>query len=70
VDLADFDYALPVAAIAQAPPETREGARLLVIERAGDGLTDRSVADLPSLLRAGDCLVVNDSRGRESRVSR
>jgi S-adenosylmethionine:tRNA ribosyltransferase-isomerase len=68
VDLADFDYALPVAAIAQAPPETREDARLLVIERAGDGLADRSVADLPSLLRAGDCLVVNDSRVIPARV--
>jgi S-adenosylmethionine:tRNA ribosyltransferase-isomerase len=68
VDLADFDYELPAAAIAQAPPEPRDGARLLVIERAGDGLADRRVAELPSLLRAGDCLVVNDSRVIPARV--
>ena len=68
MDLADFDYELPASAIAQAPPEPRDGARLLVIERAGDGLADRRVADLPLLLRAGDCLVVNDSRVIPARV--
>ena len=68
VDLADFDYDLPEAAIAQAPPSSREAARLLAIERAGDGLADRAIADLPSLLRAGDCLVVNDSRVIPARV--
>jgi len=68
VDLADFDYELPPAAIAQAPPETREAARLLVIDRARGALADRAIADLPSLLRAGDCLVVNDSRVIPARV--
>ncbi|MFL6615846.1 MAG: tRNA preQ1(34) S-adenosylmethionine ribosyltransferase-isomerase QueA [Pantoea agglomerans] len=68
MDLADFDYDLPAAAIAQGPPETRDGGRLLVIERAGNGLDDRRVIDLPSLLRAGDCLVVNDSRVIPARV--
>jgi S-adenosylmethionine:tRNA ribosyltransferase-isomerase len=68
VDLADFDYDLPEAAIAQAPPETREAARLLVIDRARGTLTDRRITDLPSLLQAGDCLVVNDSRVIPARV--
>lgn len=68
MDLADFDYELPPAAIAQAPPETREAARLLVIDRARGALADRAIADLPSLLRAGDCLVVNDSRVIPARV--
>jgi len=68
VDLADFDYDLPADAIAQAPPQARDGGRLLVIERARDGIDDRRVTDLPSLLRAGDCLVVNDSRVIPARV--
>ena len=68
MDLADFDYDLPADAIAQAPPEARDGGRLLVIERAGDGIDDRRVTDLPSLLRAGDCLVMNDSRVIPARV--
>ena len=62
VELSDLDYDLPRAAIAQAPPETREAARLLVIDRASGDLDDRRVNDLPQLLRPGDCLVVNDSR--------
>ena len=68
MDLTDFDYELPASAIAQAPPETREAARLLVIDRAGGALADRHITDLPSLLRPGDCLVVNDSRVIPARV--
>jgi S-adenosylmethionine:tRNA ribosyltransferase-isomerase len=68
VNLAAFDYDLPAEAIAQAPAESRDGARLLVIDRAHDTLEDRRVADLPDLLRPGDCLVVNDSRVIPARV--
>jgi len=68
VDLADFDYDLPAGAIAQAPTESRDGSRLLVIDRARSSLGDRRVAELPALLRAGDCLVVNDSRVIPARV--
>jgi S-adenosylmethionine:tRNA ribosyltransferase-isomerase len=68
VDLADFDYDLPPEAIAQAPPKVREGARLLAIDRATGALSDRRVVELPAILRAGDCLVVNDSRVIPARV--
>ncbi|HEY8059930.1 MAG TPA: tRNA preQ1(34) S-adenosylmethionine ribosyltransferase-isomerase QueA [Acidimicrobiales bacterium] len=57
-----FAYDLPEAAIAQTPIEPRDAARLLVDRGAGDGPEDRTVADLPSLVRAGDLLVVNDTR--------
>src|SRR5688572_15991174 len=68
MDVADLDYDLPPHLIAQTPAEARDGARLLVVERTGDGLADRTFADLPDLLRAGDCLVVNDSRVIPARV--
>jgi S-adenosylmethionine:tRNA ribosyltransferase-isomerase len=68
VDLADFDYALPADAIAQAPAPDRDGSRLLVVDRAGGALSDRRFAELPALLRPGDCLVVNDSRVLPARV--
>jgi S-adenosylmethionine:tRNA ribosyltransferase-isomerase len=68
VRLSDFAYDLPAAAIAQAPTAARDGARLLVIDRASGALTDRRVTDLPDLLRPGDCLVVNDSRVIPARV--
>ncbi|MCS6801730.1 MAG: tRNA preQ1(34) S-adenosylmethionine ribosyltransferase-isomerase QueA [Chloroflexota bacterium] len=60
--LADFDYELPPERIAQTPAEPRDSARLLVLDRATEAREDRTVADLPDLLRPGDCLVVNDTR--------
>jgi S-adenosylmethionine:tRNA ribosyltransferase-isomerase len=62
MDLAQFDYHLPEELIAQAPPEDRAGARMLVVDRAGKRWEDRRFRDLPRYLRTGDCLVLNDSR--------
>jgi S-adenosylmethionine:tRNA ribosyltransferase-isomerase len=59
---------LPAARIAQAPAETRDASRLLRLDRATGALADGAFADLPRLLRAGDCLVVNDSRVIPARV--
>ena len=44
----DFDFDLPPADIATEPARPRESAKLLEV---GDTLTDRTVADLPSLLQ-------------------
>jgi len=62
----DFDFELPRALIAQRPAEPRDSARLLEV---GDRLSDRSVRDLPGLLRAGDLLVVNDTRVIPARLT-
>jgi S-adenosylmethionine:tRNA ribosyltransferase-isomerase len=62
VRLADFDYDLPPAAIAQHPIEPRDAARLLVDRGAGAAPDHRHVRDLPALLEPGDLVVVNDSR--------
>ena len=57
---AEFDFDLPEDRIALRPPARREDARML---RVGpEGLTDGQVTDLPSLVRPGDVLVVNDTR--------
>lgn len=58
--LAAFDYELPKSAIAQEPVEPRDAARLLVVDGPGSPKHHR-VADLASLLRAGDLLVANDT---------
>ena len=58
----DFDYKLPAELIAQTPQNDRDASRLLVIERATGQIAHRSVRDLPSLLRAGDLVVVNNTR--------
>lgn len=60
---ADFDFDLPQEAIALRPAEPRDAAKLLVVKPgAAAELEDRTIADLPSLLRAGDVLVVNDTK--------
>ena len=63
-----FAYALPEAAIAQTPVEPRDAARLLV-DRTDGPSEDRQVSDLPDLLRAGDLLVVNDTRVIPARLA-
>lgn len=62
-----FDYRLPRAAIAQTPLADRSASRMLVLERGG-GVRDGRVLELPGLLAAGDCLVVNDTRVRQARL--
>ncbi len=58
----DFDFDLPPERIALRPASPRDAARLLVVRPPGDALEDRVVRDLPDLLRAGDTLVVNDTK--------
>lgn len=60
--VADFDFELPPELIAQEPPAERSGARLLCLDRASGRTHHTMVADLPGRLRAGDVLVVNNTR--------
>ncbi|RIK98751.1 MAG: tRNA preQ1(34) S-adenosylmethionine ribosyltransferase-isomerase QueA [Proteobacteria bacterium] len=68
VRLEDFDYPLPPEAIAQAPAPEREGARLLVLDRATGARSDSTIAALPRWLRAGDLVVVNATRVLPARL--
>jgi S-adenosylmethionine:tRNA ribosyltransferase-isomerase len=60
VDLFDFD--LSPERIALRPVRPRDAARMLVVRGGDTPLEDRLVSDLPGLMRAGDCLVFNDTR--------
>ncbi len=64
--LADYDFELPEARIAQTPEVDREASRLLVLSRESGALIDpgrdHHVADLPRWLEPGDLLVVNATR--------
>jgi S-adenosylmethionine:tRNA ribosyltransferase-isomerase len=68
VELSELDYELPPELIAQTPTPARDASRLLVIDRARGGFEDHGFAELPDLLRPGDCLVVNNSRVIPARV--
>jgi S-adenosylmethionine:tRNA ribosyltransferase-isomerase len=65
---ADFDYELPSELIAQTPIEPRDASRLLVVNRTSADLEHRHFRDLPELLRAGDLLIMNDSRVLAARL--
>ena len=65
--VADFDFELPSDLIAQFPAAARGGSRLLHVDAAG-GLHDRRFADLPTLLRPDDLLVMNDTRVIKARL--
>jgi len=65
--LEDFDYDLPPAQIAQHPPERRDGARLLLVNRDTPAaptaqLTDTLFSELPRLLRGDELMVFNNTR--------
>ena len=62
----DFDYELPEERIAQRPAPRGE-SRLLVLDAEGRS-RHRTIRDLPSLLRPGDLLVVNDTRVLPARL--
>ena len=68
IRMSDYDYPLPADRIAQAPVSPRDASRLLVLDRGGGNLRHLRFRDLPSLLRPGDLLVVNDTRVRPARI--
>jgi len=58
-----FDFDLPEDRIALRPAVPRDAARLLVVRQGPTpAFEDRTVRDLPVLLRRGDALVVNDTK--------
>jgi len=60
--ISDFDYELPEELIAQHPLERRDASRMLVLDRARREWQDSRFALLPSFIRAGDLLVLNNTR--------
>jgi len=62
MDVRDFDFDLPPELIAQEPSTGRSAARLLHLNRETGSLTHTHVAALPDILRAGDLVVVNNTR--------
>jgi S-adenosylmethionine:tRNA ribosyltransferase-isomerase len=62
----EFDFDLPERLIAQYPPKRRGESRMLHVR--GNTLADRSFAELPSLIREHDVLVLNDTRVLKARL--
>ncbi len=66
--VADYDYDLPPALIAQRPVEPRDASRLLLLDRASGAVAHRHFRDLGDFLRPGDILVANDTRVLPARL--
>jgi S-adenosylmethionine:tRNA ribosyltransferase-isomerase len=60
--LSDFDYELPEELIAQHPLVERDAARMMVIDREKQSWHDSRFAEIPSYVREGDLLVINNTR--------
>lgn len=60
--ISDFDYLLPPERIAQSPARPRDSSRLMVLDRRSGAVAHCCFRELPDLLRAGDLLVLNDTR--------
>src|SRR3990172_11019246 len=64
----DFDYALPEELIAQPPAAGRSGSRMLHLDGKTGAFEDLMFAQLPSLVRPNDLVVLNDTRVIKARL--
>ena len=64
----DFYYDLSPELIAQTPLEKRDESRLLCLDKATGEWSHHHFYELPDFLRAGDCLILNNSRVLPARL--
>ncbi|HIY60374.1 MAG TPA: tRNA preQ1(34) S-adenosylmethionine ribosyltransferase-isomerase QueA [Candidatus Eisenbergiella pullistercoris] len=58
----DYFYELPPELIAQDPLEDRSSSRLMVLDQKTGAVSHHVFREIPSFLRPGDCLVLNNTR--------
>jgi S-adenosylmethionine:tRNA ribosyltransferase-isomerase len=68
MQLSDFHYDIPNELIADQPPAVRGTSRLLVLDRQTGAISDRRYPDVVDYLRAGDVLVINDTKVLKARL--
>ena len=66
--LSSWQFELPAELIASRPAETRDGARLLVVDRQTASITHARIRDLPELLKPNDLLVFNNTKVLPARL--
>lgn len=68
MNTSNFHYTVPDDLIADTPPAIRGDARLLHLDRSTGHIADRQYADIADILRAGDVLVINDTKVIKARI--
>lgn len=66
--LADYDYTLPPELIAERPLPERSSSRMMVVHRATGVIEHRHFANFPGFIRAGDLVVLNNTKVMPARV--
>ena len=69
--LSSYNYDLPIDLIAQSPTEPRHDAKLMIVNEGSDkflNITHSKVWELQDILKAGDLLVVNNTRVLKARL--
>jgi S-adenosylmethionine:tRNA ribosyltransferase-isomerase len=69
MNISEFDYELPEELIAQHPLSRRDASRMLVLDRKTQKYTDGKFTEFPDLIRAGDVVVVNNTRVFPARLN-
>lgn len=64
----DFFYELPQELIAQTPLKQRDASRMLVLDKNTGVVSHKNFFNLPDYLKAGDCLVLNNTRVLPARI--
>ncbi|NLZ90866.1 MAG: S-adenosylmethionine:tRNA ribosyltransferase-isomerase, partial [Clostridiales bacterium] len=64
----DFHYCLPEELIAQKPLDQRDMSRLMILDKKTGEIIHAAFRDVTAYLRAGDCLVLNDTRVMPARL--
>lgn len=64
----DFNYYLPEELIAQNPVEPRDSSRMLVYHKENGEIENKYFYDIADYLRAGDVLVINDTKVLPARI--
>ena len=69
--LSSYNYDLPNDLIAQSPAEPRHEAKLMIVKEESEeslGLTHSKIWELQDVLKAGDLLIVNNTRVLKARL--
>lgn len=61
-DIKEYDYCLPKELIAQTPLKERDRSKLMILYRDRGEWEDRFFFELPSFVKEGDLIVVNNSK--------
>jgi S-adenosylmethionine:tRNA ribosyltransferase-isomerase len=67
--ISDFDFALPDELIAQEPLARRDASRMLAVDGAAGAWRDEAFTDFPTHLRAGDVMVLNNTKVFPARLA-